>query len=559
MVILYPYFLLLLLVPVLIGLVKRSHFGKSAWEKVCDPDLLPALTIDTSAKESPFYTYLTVGLWCWACVCLSGPALLKKDLPTASTSSGIAVVVDMSPAMDKAAAGQMTRKLYDLLETYPDSTFGLVLTDAKAYTALPMTQDKTIFKNIIPDLKERIMPQQGQNIPAGIQRAEQLLKQSGFKKGNILLITAGVAESDPLAMDANKSDYPVYVLGVGEVAPHPVSLQGGGFWGGDTPIMASLEKLSSTLGKSYHYATLDESDLRALIGDVKADKIEHNQATLPQYQNIGIYGLLLLLPLTALLFRRGVLLALLLICFAGRPAFAGFWWRSEQELYQKQMQGIADFNIGQYDKAEKQFQSIASLDIEALYNQATALAYAGKLQDAIKTYEKVLQIDPAHSDAAYNLEYLKKQLPPPPEEQQQNADQNNQNQENSAEENANNADHKNADQNENQTGSAQPENESAGEQEQEQNQNATPQEQNTVSQSDNAAEQTKQNNSDNQQSLQSVAAMDKEQDLENSTDLTSGQVLSPAEQKQKELLDKVNPDAGRVLRYRLFKQYQEQL
>ena len=37
------------------------------------------------------------------------------------------------------------------------------------------------------------------------------------------------------------------------------------------------------------------------------------------------------------------------------------------------------------------------------------------------------------------------------------------------------------------------------------------------------------------------------------------QVMPPAQdQKQKEWLDQIKPDAGRVLRYRLFKQYQEQ-
>ena len=335
MIFLYPYFLLLLFVPLVLLLIKHLSQKSNSWANICDAHLLPFLTIQTETKENTFYKRLLILTWCLACICLSGPAVLKKDIPTAFVGNGIAVVVDMSPAMDKAAAEQMTRKLYDLLSKENDFSFGLVLADSKAYTALPMTQDKAIFKNIVPTLKEQIMPTIGQNIPAGIKKAEDLLNQSGFKNGQILLITAGITDDNEIIQAIKNSSHPIYILGVGsDTQKHPVTLPTGQFWGGQTPILVGLESLSNTNGIKYNYASLDDSDLEILLNSSLTDKIEKSEQTVEQYQNLGIYGILLLLPLTALLFRRGVLF-LFLICLLTSPCYAGFWWRTEQELYQK--------------------------------------------------------------------------------------------------------------------------------------------------------------------------------------------------------------------------------
>lgn len=568
MIFLRPYFLLLLILPVIFWAFHKARASAGAWAKVCDPHLLPYLTIDVAQARTRAYAVLMSLLWTLGCIMLAGPALPDKDLPTASAQTGIVAVVDMSPAMSKGAAQQMTRKLYDLADMQKDALLGLVLSDEVAYTALPMTQDKAFFKNIIPSLKERVMPRQGQNYAAGIKRAEQLLAQSGFKNGQILLITAGTENVQALRQAVAQSAYPVAVIGVGAIEPQPVLLENGQFWQQNgTPKMIGVKALPAALGRSYRYAALDESDLVALLDFNKMDNVEKHDATSKQYLDLGIFGMLFLVPLTALLYRKGVLFILALV-FASCPAYAGFWWRTEQEDYQTQMQGIADFNVGHYDRALQSFDALPQ-DPEALYNKGNTLAYMGRIDKAIEAYTQALALNPVHEDARFNMEYLKRQQQKQQEQnqEQQNAQSDaNADAENKAADatsqtksnNANadessspdsNADNKNADSRQN------------GDQNKASNQSTSA----SPKTDERGASQMVQGRQTDQAGAQKANALVPTQELaeskpdsKQSLATDSDKPLSAEKQAEQEWLSKVNPDAGRVLRYRLLKQYEEQ-
>lgn len=588
MIFLRPYFLLLLILPVIFWAFHKVRSSAGAWAKVCDPHLLPYLTIDVAQARTRAYAVLMSFLWTLGCIMLAGPALPDKDLPTASAQTGIVAVVDMSPAMSKGAAQQMTRKLYDLADMQKDAVIGLVLSDEAAYTALPMTQDKAFFKNIIPSLKERVMPRQGQNYAAGIKRAEQLLAQSGFKNGQILLITAGTDNVQALRQAVAQSAYPVAVIGVGAIEPQPVLLENGQFWQqSGTPKMIGVKALPAALGRSYRYAALDESDLGALLDFNKMDNVEKHDSTSKQYLDLGIFGMLLWVPLTALLYRKGVLFILALM-FASCPAYAGFWWRTEQEDYQTQMQGVADFNVGHYDRALQSFDALPQ-DPEALYNKGNTLAYMGRIDQAIDAYAQVLALNPAHEDARFNMEYLKRQQQ---NQQEQNQEQTQQNQEQAGQEQ--NQGQNQEPQNAQLDANADPENKADDATSPTESNNAKPNEDSSAdSNADkkgaDANQDSDKNNASNQSTPASPKADEKgtsqmvqgsqtdqageqkanalvptqepaesKPDSKQSLATDSDKPLSAEKQAEQEWLSKVNPDAGRVLRYRLLKQYEEQ-
>lgn len=120
-------------------------------------------------------------------------------------------------------------------------------------------------------------------------------------------------------------------------------------------------------------------------------------------------------------FRRGILSVALLLAFAG-TAEAGFFLNDDQEgmrAFERQeferaaasfrdpaWKASSYYRAGNYEAALKHF---AGSDAESLYNQGNALAKSGKIEEAIKSYEKVLETAPEHEDARFNLEYLKKQ------------------------------------------------------------------------------------------------------------------------------------------------------
>ena len=243
MTFLYPYAFLLLFIPFIFYFLSEQAEKNTAWAKICDAHLLPYLIVPISGSGTKFYQRLMLFCWIVGCICLAGPALEQK-IQTASAQSGLVVVVDMSPAMRDETAFQMVRKLYDLADYKKDTAIGLVLADTKAYVALPITADKTVFKNILTDLKENIMPSMGQNYVAGIEKATQLLQQSGFKKGQILLLTAGTAENAVLANAVKNSTYPISVIGLGNLdVATPITLSNGRFWGDDEPVLLGLNGL----------------------------------------------------------------------------------------------------------------------------------------------------------------------------------------------------------------------------------------------------------------------------------------------------------------------------
>lgn len=68
--------------------------------------------------------------------------------------------------------------------------------------------------------------------------------------------------------------------------------------------------------------------------------------------------------------------------------------------------GVAYYKDKQYDKAYAEFQHDSSAT--GLYNQGNALAYLGRYDEAIHSYEESLKVDSNNADAKHNIEVLKK-------------------------------------------------------------------------------------------------------------------------------------------------------
>ena len=122
-------------------------------------------------------------------------------------------------------------------------------------------------------------------------------------------------------------------------------------------------------------------------------------------------------------FRRGLLVIVVMFLLFGQPVQASWFLNDNQEALKNfkeqnygaaaekftdtQWKASAAYKSGDYDAAFKNFAK--GNDVTALYNQGNALAKGGKIDEAIKKYEEVLQQKPDFEDAKFNLEYLKKQ------------------------------------------------------------------------------------------------------------------------------------------------------
>ena len=219
-----------------------------------------------------------------------------------------------------------------------------------------------------------------------------------------------------------------------------------------------LSKLANQVNGELTLLSPDDRDVNQIIAAETSEGSyteDEQKRTSDKWNEEGPWLLLIVLPLTALLFRRGILFSIGLIflpAFFALPdtvmAFSwdDLWLRPDQQATELFHQGetnyasklfednewkaTAAYRSGDYEKAAEQF---AKKDnTRANFNRGNALAFAGRLQDAIDSYEKVLSVNPQHKDAKFNKklveDLLKKQNKSQQNNQQQGQQKNQQDQ-----------------------------------------------------------------------------------------------------------------------------------
>jgi Ca-activated chloride channel family protein len=160
-----------------------------------------------------------------------------------------------------------------------------------------------------------------------------------------------------------------------------------------------------------------------------------------QWREEGPWLLLLLVPLAALAFRRGLVLMLLVFLLPlPRQAEAFGWqdlWRNKNQQAQKQLEegnaaeaaalfedpewrAVASYEAGDYGGSASGFAD--GEDIDSLYNLGNALARLGEFESAIDAYEQALELDPAMEVAVYNRDLVKELLQQQQDQQNQQQD-----------------------------------------------------------------------------------------------------------------------------------------
>ena len=191
--------------------------------------------------------------------------------------------------------------------------------------------------------------------------------------------------------------------------------------------MDELRRLASAGGGRYTALTADDRDIDTLLSGEVADATESDKSVATdQWREEGPWLLLVLLPLAALAFRRGLILVLLLFVLPlPQDAMAFDWqdlWRNKDQQGQRQLEAgnaadaaalfadpswraVASYRAGDYGGSAAGFAE--GEDVESLYNLGNALARLGQFESAIDAYEQALEIDPDMEDAIYNRDLLK--------------------------------------------------------------------------------------------------------------------------------------------------------
>ncbi|MEP9375718.1 VWA domain-containing protein [Aquabacter sp. CN5-332] len=454
--------------------------GRSDWRHVVDAHLLKHLALRDETGRRKWPVVALFAGWVLAAIAMAGPAWQKVPAPALDRLDPTVVVLSLAQSMNATDQNPSRlvaarHKVEDILSRMRGGQVALVIYADAPFVAAPLTEDGRVVAQMLPELATDLMPVLNDRPDLAVQRAVELLKNTGAPTGRIVLITDGAGESPTLTRNAvtaaAQAGYPVSVIGVGTGTGSPLTgFDGSPVRGKDgAPLTTrmdaeSLAQLAAAGHGRFTSLTADGRDLDTIfanpLGAASGNPLQSSGLTADQWVDMGSWFVIAVALLASLAFRRGWLavIPLAVLLAGGMPgwearaqsfsdpaeglAWGDMWQTPDQKgasAFQSEdyraaaknfqnpaWQASALYKGGDYERAASAFAGVPGAD----YNKGNALARAGKLEDAVKAYDAALSANPGDADAAFNrdlvlkaLEQQKKQ-----QDQQQNQNQNQQNQ-----------------------------------------------------------------------------------------------------------------------------------
>ena len=443
---------------------KRSA---GSWENIINPELLPFLMQGSESKKALSSTWLlsiVILAWIICCLSLAGPTWQQLPQPVYKQDAALVVVLDLSPSMlaEDISPSRLVRaryKLIDVLTRRTEGVAGLIVYGGDAHTVSPLTEDSNTIVSIVPVLAPSLLPEYGSNVEEALASAVDLAVTGGYQQADILLISDGIhrsALSELTPIISQQGDFRLSILGVGTPQGAPIPTGAGGFAkqaNGNMVVaklnVTALQQLAASNGGIYQTLSADDSDVDALLiamDSIFPDNTRETDRSFDLWDDQGFWLVLLLLPVVLLSFRKGTLVAVLLLplAFNTQPAQAFEWkdlWKTPnqraaealsrgdyetaQDLFEDPMwRGSAAYKAGDFEQATTSF--LNNDTPLGHYNRGNALAQDGDLQGAIDAYDRALSLDPDMQDAIANralVEQLKDQQQDQDQQNQQSQDQ----------------------------------------------------------------------------------------------------------------------------------------
>lgn len=429
-----PWWLLaLLLLPLLAWWWRRHAQRRNPWREVVDAHLLPHLLeggSETGSRARP--RWLALSAAALAIIALAGPGIGKDEQPLWQAQEPLVIALDLSSAalardLPPTRLAQARAKLGTLLRERAGGQVALVAFAGDAFTVAPLTEDAANIALFLDALAPGVMPEDGHRADRAIAWSQGLMRQAGFERGQILLLTDRADGTDiDAAAKASAAGYRVSVIGLGSERGGVFDTQGGlGQARLDAP---ALRRLATSGGGRYQALSMGDADLRALgVLDPRQDAgTSVRGQKVSRWRDDGYWLLPLVMLLCLPLFRRGSAFAILLACgmlFPVAPASAqaaqggSLWQRADQAEHARMQEGISAYQEKDYSRAIERFSTVRGA--EGQYNLGNALAKAKRYDDAIAAYDRALAQQPGMKDATFNrnLVRLAQKMPPKPQQQ----------------------------------------------------------------------------------------------------------------------------------------------
>lgn len=385
---------------------------RNAWRDSVDPHLLVHLLEGRGRARRGWLGLVFAALaGVLAVLALAGPSWRQTPQPLWQDRTPLVIALDLSSAalagdLPPSRLAQARAKLDTLLRERDGGQVGLVAYAGDAYTVSPLTRDAANVALFLDALHPDIMPVDGQRADRAIGWSAQLLRQAGFDRGRIMLLTGHVgADAIAAAAEARADGYTVSVLGLGSATGAPYRRRGGRITHAQLDS-ASLKQLVRAGGGRYAKLQPGDADLRALgVLDARSiDGASVNDQSGRAWKDDGYWLLLPLMLLALFAFRRrSGAVAVLLVCavLPWQPASAvELWQRPDQIVHETLQRGAQAYRQDDYKRAAQLYGRVETAD--GHYNRGNALAKSGQYREAIQAYAHALAAQPAMADALAN-------------------------------------------------------------------------------------------------------------------------------------------------------------
>lgn len=274
---------------------RRARAG--LWAKHVDSDLLSAMRRLGRIVSVPATALIACGIATStiAVLALSGPAFRDSSAPSFKNLEGIVVVMDMSPSVARSdALGDAKALAARVIQTAEGRAVALVLFAGEAYVVSALSEDPATLETSIAVLDDATMPDEGSRPDRGLDLAYTILKDSGVRGGDVVLISDGGGLGPEAANVAEKIRRLGARLNGALVAPDE-ALYGAPPADGD-----GLAELIRTGGGQL----LDIGSVGDVMAAAKKRMITDDELVHVNFRDIGRFVLLAALVPTLILFRR---------------------------------------------------------------------------------------------------------------------------------------------------------------------------------------------------------------------------------------------------------------
>ena len=446
---LYPFFFILLILPLFLIFFRKKHKFVSL-ERVFSKEILKKLLVGVNSNKYRFY----IGIFSliFMIIAMARPVLKdnQKENFYTKESFNLVILLDISKSMEATDVFpnrlEFAKKaLFELIDKLKGAKIATIAFTHDAFLVNPFSEDFDSIKFLINNLNSNSLSTKGSEITSALRATKRVFNSIKDEKKAVLLVSDGAdgREVEKIEDFVKNENIVLHVLNIG--TKKGITLKGkNGFLKdkkGNIVISKrddSISKISLNSGGAFLALSGKIDKLNWLAKSIKKSAVSNKtkEASRDNFKELFYYPLGVALAGLFFLFNtvRLPFVATFVLLHIATPMNAGVFdffhkfeafksyekgdFKTAQKEFSKIDKDEAIYNKAnafykqkKFEEALNEYKKIKNFkgenELKRLYNLGNTYAKLNKIDKAIQSYEKALKIKD-DEDTKYNLEILKK-------------------------------------------------------------------------------------------------------------------------------------------------------